>query len=201
VGEDGASHQSVEDIAVMRVIPNMTVIVPADGIEARKVIEAVAKYKGPVYVRASRGKSPVILDDSYNFEIGKGTVLNNGSDVSIIACGIMVPKALEAAGILKKEGLSVRVINMSTIKPLDKDLIIKAARDTGGVVTAEEHSIIGGLGSAVAEVLAENCPVPMKRVGIEDKFGTSGDADKLMELYGLTTTNIANAAREIIKRK
>lgn len=201
VGEDGASHQSVEDIAVMRVIPNMTVIVPADGIEARKVIEAVAKYKGPVYVRAARGKSPVVLDDSYNFEIGKGRVLSEGSDISIIACGIMVPKALEAAGMLKKEGLSVRVINMSTIKPLDKDIIIKAAKETGGVVTAEEHSIIGGLGSAVAEVLAENHPAPMKRVGIEDKFGTSGDADKLMELYGLTATNIANAAREVVKRK
>ncbi len=201
VGEDGASHQSVEDIAVMRVIPNMTVIVPADGIEARKVIEAVVKYKGPVYVRASRGKSPVVLDDSYNFEIGKGRVLSDGSDVSIIACGIMVPKALEAAGILAKEGLSARVINMSTIKPLDKDLIIKAAGDTGAVVTAEEHSIIGGLGSAVAEVLAENHPVPMKRVGIEDKFGTSGDADKLMELYGLTATNIANAAREVLAKR
>lgn len=201
VGEDGASHQSVEDIAVMRVIPEMTVIVPADGIETRKAIEEVTRYKGPVYVRVSRGKSPVLMDESYDFKIGKGTVLRDGSDVAIIACGIMVSKALEAADILKKEGLSARVINISTIKPLDTDLIIKAARDTGGVVTAEEHSIIGGLGSAVAEVLAENRPVPMKRVGIEDRFGTSGDADRLMEIYGLTSENIAKAAREVIKRK
>lgn len=201
VGEDGASHQSVEDIAVMRVIPEMTVIVPADGIETRKAIEEVTRYKGPVYVRVSRGKSPVLMDESYDFKIGKGTVLRDGSDVAIIACGIMVSKALEAAEILNREGLSARVINISTIKPLDTDLIIKAARDTGGVVTAEEHSIIGGLGSAVAEVLAENRPVPMKRVGIEDRFGTSGDADRLMEIYGLTSENIAKAAREVIKRK
>ncbi len=201
VGEDGASHQSVEDIAVMRVIPEMTVIVPADGIETRKVIEEMVRYKGPVYVRVSRGKSPIILDDSYNFEIGKGTVLREGTSVAIIACGIMVSKAMEAADILSKEGLSARVINISTIKPIDKDLIIKAARETCAIVTAEEHSIIGGLGSAVAEVLAENHPAPMKRVGIEDKFGTSGDADKLMEIYGLTPENIAKAAREVIKRK
>jgi len=201
VGEDGASHQSVEDIAVMRVIPEMTVIVPADGIETRKVIEEMVRYKGPVYVRVSRGKSPVILDESYSFEIGKGTVLREGTTVAIIACGIMVSKAIEAADILGKEGLSARVINISTIKPIDKDLIIKAARETCAIVTAEEHSIIGGLGSAVAEVLAENHPVPMKRVGIEDKFGTSGDADRLMEIYGLTPENIAKAAREVIKRK
>lgn len=201
VGEDGASHQSVEDIAVMRVIPEMTVIVPADGIETRKVIEEMVRYKGPVYVRVSRGKSPVIFDDSYSFEIGKGTVLREGTSVAIIACGIMVSKAMEAADILGKEGLSARVINISTIKPIDKDLIIKAARETCAIVTAEEHSIIGGLGSAVAEVLVENHPVPMKRVGIEDKFGTSGDADRLMEIYGLTPENIAKAAREVIKRK
>ncbi|MDO8445537.1 MAG: transketolase family protein [Deltaproteobacteria bacterium] len=201
VGEDGASHQSVEDIAVMRVIPEMTVIVPADGIETRKVIEEMVRYKGPVYVRVSRGKSPVIFDDSYSFEIGKGTVLREGTGVAIIACGIMVSKAMEAADILGKEGLSARVINISTIKPIDKDLIIKAARETCAIVTAEEHSVIGGLGSAVAEVLSENYPVPMKRVGIEDKFGTSGDADRLMEIYGLTPENIAKAAREVIKRK
>lgn len=201
VGEDGASHQSVEDIAVMRVIPHMTVIVPADGIEIRKVIEGIVKYNGPVYVRASRGKSPVVLDDSYTFEIGKGTVLRDGCDVAVVACGIMVPKALDAADILKKEGLSARVINISTIKPLDVSLIATAARETGCMVTAEEHSIIGGLGGAVAEALAENCPVPLKRVGVDDKFGTSGDADRLMELYGLTAENIAKAAREVVKRK
>ncbi|MBI4745842.1 MAG: transketolase family protein, partial [Deltaproteobacteria bacterium] len=201
VGEDGASHQSVEDIAVMRVIPNMTVIVPADGVETRKVIREIVRYKGPVYVRLSRGKSPVVLDDSYSFEIGKGVVLKDGLDVSLIACGVMVAKALQAADTLGKEGVSARVINISSIKPIDADLIIRAARETGCVVTAEEHSIIGGLGGAVAEVLAENCPVPVKRVGIEDKFGTSGDPDLLMDLYGLTADNIAKAAREVIKKK
>jgi len=201
VGEDGASHQSVEDIAVMRVIPNMTVIVPADGVETKKVINEIVRYRGPVYVRLSRGKSPVVLDDSYSFEIGKGVVLKDGTDVSLIACGVMVYKALQAADILGKEGVSARVINISSIKPIDVDLIIRAARETGCVVTAEEHSIVGGLGGAVAEVLAENCPVPVKRVGIEDKFGTSGDADLLMEVYGLTSDNIAKAAREVIKKK
>lgn len=201
VGEDGASHQSVEDISVMRVIPHMTVIVPADGVETRKVIEEIVKYRGPVYVRISRGKSPVVLDDSYSFEIGKGTVLRDGSDVTLIACGIMVPKALDAAEMLKKDGLSARVVNISTIKPLDVPLIVKAAKETGCIVTAEEHSIVGGLGGAVAEVLAENFPVPLKRVGVEDKFGASGDADRLMEIYGLTSENIAKAAKEAIKRK
>lgn len=201
VGEDGASHQSVEDIAVMRVIPQMTVIVPADGTETRKVIEEIVKYKGPVYVRVSRGKSPVILDDSYSFKIGKGVVLREGTDITIVACGIMVAKALGAADILNKGGLSARIIDLATIKPLDKDLIIKAAGETGGMVTAEEHSIIGGLGSAVAEILSENCPVPMKRIGIEDRFGTSGDADRLLEIYGLTVENIVKAAREVIKKK
>src|SRR3990172_2048848 len=201
VGEDGASHQSVEDIAVMRVIPNMTVIVPADGVETKKFINEIVRYRGPVYVRLSRGKSPVVLDDSYSFEIGKGVVLKDGTDVSLIACGVMVYKALQAADILGKEGVSARVINISSIKPIDADLIIRAARETGCVVTAEEHSIIGGLGGAVAETLADNCPVPVKRVGIEDKFGTSGDADLLMELYGLTADNIAKAAREVIKKK
>lgn len=201
VGEDGASHQSVEDIAVMRVIPNMTVIVPADGVETKKVIREIIKYKGPVYVRLSRGKSPVVLDDSYSFEIGKGSVLKDGKDVSIIACGVMVSKALQAAEMLEKEGVSTRVINISSIKPIDLDLIIRAAKETGCIVTAEEHSIIGGLGGAVTEVVAENYPVPVKRIGIEDKFGTSGDADKLMECYGLTHDNIARAARDVIKRK
>ncbi|MEK7850603.1 MAG: transketolase C-terminal domain-containing protein, partial [Deltaproteobacteria bacterium] len=189
------------DIAVMRVIPNMTVIVPPDGVETKKVIKEIVRYKGPVYVRLSRGKSPVIFDDSYSFEIGKGVVLKDGKDVSLIACGVMVARALQAAEILQKEGVSARVINISSIKPIDADLIIRAARETGSVVTAEEHSIIGGLGGAVAEVLAESCPVPVKRVGIEDKFGTSGDADLLMEVYGLTAENIAKAAREVIKKK
>jgi transketolase len=201
VGEDGASHQSLEDIAVMRAIPGMTVIVPADGVETGKAIEEIVRCNGPVYLRVSRGKSPVLLDDSYEFEIGKGVVLRDGADVSILACGIMVSRALDAADILKREGLSARVINIPTIKPLDTDLVIKAARETGAVVAAEEHSIIGGLGSAVAEVLAENFPVPLKRIGTEDRFGTSGDAERLLEIYGLTSVNIAKAAREVAKKK
>src|SRR3990167_3285069 len=157
VGEDGGSHQSVEDIAIMRVIPNMTVIVPCDGIETRGVIQDIVKYNGPVYVRVARAKFPVIMPDDYKFEIGKGVVLRDGKDAAVIANGLMVSHALDAAGILEKEGLSVMVINMSTIKPLDRDLISKAGRITGAVVTAEEHSVIGGLGEAVAAVLAEEC--------------------------------------------
>jgi len=201
VGEDGASHQSVEDIAIMRVIPNMTVIVPCDGIETRGVIQDIVKYNGPVYVRVARAKFPVIMPDDYKFEIGKGVVLRDGKDAAVIANGLMVSHALDAAGILEKEGLSVMVINMSTIKPLDRDLISKAGRITGAVVTAEEHSVIGGLGEAVAAVLAEECPVPMKRVGIQDRFGQSGLAEELLLHYGLMPSDIAEAVRAVISKK
>ena|SRR3989344_7631274 len=201
VGEDGGSHQAIEDIALMRVIPNMTVIVPCDGIETRSVIREIVKYKGPVYVRVARGKFPVILPEDYKFSIGKGVVVKDGKDATIIAAGLMVSHALEAAAILEKEGLNIRVINMSTIKPIDRELIINAAKETRAIVTCEEHSIIGGLGEAVAGVLAEECPVPMKRVGMQDVFGQSGTAEELLAHYALMPPDIAKAVREVIAKK
>jgi len=201
VGEDGGSHQAIEDIALMRVIPNMTVIAPCDGIETRSVIQEIVKYNGPVYVRVARGKSPVVLPEDYKFTIGKGVVLRDGKDAAIIANGLMVSHPLEAAEMLKKEGLHIRVINMSTIKPIDRDLIIKAAKETRAIVTAEEHSIIGGLGEAVAGAVAEECPVPVKKVGIQDKFGQSGLAEELLAHYGLMPKDIAEAVKEAIKKR
>ncbi|SHH48710.1 transketolase family protein [Tepidibacter thalassicus] len=201
VGEDGASHQSVEDVAVMRSIPNMTVIVPADGVETEKVIFEIAKYNGPVYVRLGRSAVPTIFDESYEFKIGKGIEIKEGNDATVIACGIMVNEAVKAHEILKEEGISLRVINMPTIKPIDSDIIVKAAKETKAIVTAEEHNIIGGLGSAVSEVLAENCPVPMKRVGVKDTFGESGTPAELLEKYGLTADEIVKAVKEVINNK
>ena len=201
VGEDGASHQAIEDISIMRSIPNMVVLNPADGVEARLCVLKAAEYVGPVYIRLGRSNVPVIFDENYTFEIGKGVELKSGEDVTIIATGIMVAKALEASEVLEKEGISARVINISTIKPIDKDIIIKAAKETKGIVTAEEHSIIGGLGSAVAEVLVENCPVPMKRVGVEDTFGESGNGDELLVKYGLTPENIIKNVKSILAIK
>ena len=168
VGEDGGSHQSVEDISLMRSIPNMTVLVPADGVEAEKMIFAAAEFNGPMYVRLGRSAVPTLFNEDYNFEIGKGVVLKEGNDATIIACGMMVNEAILAADMLKEENINVRVINMSTIKPIDTELIIKAAKETKAIVTAEEHSIIGGLGSAVSEVVSENCPTIVKKVGIND---------------------------------
>ena len=170
VGEDGGSHQSVEDISLMRSIPNMTVLVPADGVEAEKMIFAAAEFNGPMYVRLGRSAVPTLFNEDYNFEIGKGVVLKEGNDATIIACGMMVNEAILAADMLKEENINVRVINMSTIKPIDTELIIKAAKETKAIVTAEEHSIIGGLGSAVSEVVSENCPIIVKKVGINDCF-------------------------------
>ncbi|MEK7828892.1 MAG: transketolase family protein [Deltaproteobacteria bacterium] len=201
VGEDGGSHQAIEDIALMRVIPNMTVIVPCDGVETRSVIQEIVKYNGPVYVRVARGKFPVILRVDYKFTIGKGVVVKDGKDTTIIATGLMVSHALEAAAMLEKEGLSIRVINMSTIKPIDRELIVKAARETGAIITAEEHSIIGGLGEAVAGIVAEECPVPVKRVGIQDRFGQSGLAEELLVHYGLMPKDIAVAVKEVVKKR
>ena len=198
VGEDGATHQSVEDISLMRSLPNMVVLNPADGVEAEKCIMKAAEYKGPVYIRLGRSKVPTIFDENYNFEIGKGVLLKDGSDATIIATGIMVSKALEASEMLEKEGKSIRVINMSTIKPIDSDIIIKAAKETKKIITVEEHSIIGGLGSAVAEVLSENYPVPLKRIGINDTFGESGKADDVLEKYGLTVENIVKTTKDFI---
>ncbi|WP_094551898.1 transketolase family protein [Petroclostridium xylanilyticum] len=202
VGEDGASHQCLEDIGIMRTIPNMVVINPADAVEARAAVEAAIKHYGPVYLRFGRLAVPVIFDQStYKFELGKGVQLEEGKDVTIIATGLMVPEALEARKILDEEGISARVVNIHTIKPIDADIIVKAARETGAIVTAEEHNIIGGLGSAVAEVLSEKYPVPLKRVGVEDKFGRSGKPEPLLEMYGLTAKNIVSKVKEVIKMK
>lgn len=202
VGEDGASHQCLEDIGLMRTIPNMVIINPADATESILAVEAAIKHNGPVYLRFGRLAVPDLFDRAtYQFELGKGVQLENGSDVTIIATGLMVPEALEAKKLLAEEGISARVINIHTIKPIDKDIIIKAAKETGAIVTAEEHNIIGGLGSAVAEVLVENYPVPMKRVGTEDKFGKSGKPNILLEEYGLTAKNIAEQAKNVMKLK
>lgn len=201
VGEDGGSHQMLEDLALMRALPNMTVLVPADGEETKQAVMAAAAYEGPVYIRLGRPKVPALFDDTYQFEIGKGVVLRDGSDVTLVATGIMVSKAVEAAETLAAEGISAAVVNMSTIKPLDNELMVQMAQKTGAVVTCEEHNIYGGLGSAVAEVLVENCPVPMARVGVEDSFGESGLPDQLLEKYGLTADNIAAKAKAVIARK
>lgn len=201
VGEDGGSHQSVEDIAVMRVIPHMTVIVPADGAETMQAIDAAAEHKGPCYVRVGRNKTPVLFGADYQFKIGKAHVFHEGKDVAIIAAGIMVVEALAARDMLKAEGIDAGVINMSTIKPLDAGAVLAAAKRCGAIVTAEEHSIIGGLGGAVAEVLAESTPAPMVRIGVKDTFGTSGDCDGLLKQFGLSAGDIAAAVKEVIKKK
>ena len=201
VGEDGASHQSIEDMAIMRAIPNMTVLVPADGIEAEQMILEAAKVHGPMYVRLGRSAVPTIFDENYKFKIGKGAVIREGNDATIIACGIMVYEAIQAAETLKSEGLDVRVINMSTIKPIDRELIIKAAEETKAIITAEEHSIIGGLGSAVSEVVSEECPVVVKKVGVKDVFGESGTPAELLKKFGLTADEIVKATREAIAKK
>ena len=199
VGEDGGSHQSVEDISLMRSIPNMTVLVPADGVEAEKMIFAAAEFNGPMYVRLGRSAVPTLFNEDYNFEIGKGVVLKEGNDATIIACGMMVNEAILAADMLKEENINVRVINMSTIKPIDTELIIKAAKETKAIVTAEEHSIIGGLGSAVSEVVSENCPILVKKVGINDCFGESGTPAELLEKYGLTAKHIVEKVKEAMQ--
>jgi transketolase len=201
VGGDGASHQIVEDIALIRVLPNMQVIVPADSPETYKVVKHIAKTKGPCYVRIGRADVPTITDDATAFDINKAPVLRDGKDVTLIGCGIMVSKCLGAAEELTKHGIDARVINLHTIKPIDEKTIVKAARETGGVVTAEEHSVMMGMGSAVAMVLVENFHVPMKRVGIPDVFGESGGCDELMAKYGLTVDNIVEAAHDVLKRK
>ncbi|MBR5515401.1 MAG: transketolase family protein [Clostridia bacterium] len=202
VGEDGATHQCNEDIATMRTIPGMTIINPADAVEARACVEAAINYYGPVYMRFGRLAIPTLYDPAtYKFELGKGVMMSEGKDVTIVATGLMVHKALEAKELLKNEGIDAEVINIHTIKPLDRDIIIKSAQKTGCVVTAEEHNIIGGLGSAVAEALCEAYPVPMLRVGVEDQFGRSGKVPPLLELYGLTAENIAAKAKASIALK
>ena len=199
VGEDGASHQMLEDVSNMRVLPNMTVIIPADAIEAAAVTRFVAKYdECPVYVRLARAKFPVILPEDYEFKLGKASVLAEGSDVSVFACGVMVSAALEAREELAKEGISVEVVNVSTIKPLDADTISSSAKKTGLVVTAEEHQVSGGLGSAVCELLSENHPTRVVRVGVHDRFGQSGPANKLLAEYGLDAAGMVAAIRKAV---
>lgn len=201
VGPDGATHQALEEIALMRILPNMTIVVPCDAIEAKKATIEAASLEGPVYLRLGRSGAPVITKDSDAFKIGKANVLRDGGDVSIFACGQMVYEAMLACDILSREKINARLINLHTPKPIDRSCIIKAAKETGAVVTAEEHTVAGGFGSAIAEVIAEACPVPIKFVGVRDKFGVSGEADELFEHFGLKAKNIAAAAREAIAMK
>lgn len=200
VGEDGGSHQCLEDIALMRSIPNMVIINPADDIEAQQAVKAAYEHEGPVYMRFGRLAVDDINPADYKFELGKGIKLKDGNDVTIIATGLMVEKALTAGEMLKSEGISARVVNIHTIKPIDKEIIIKASKETGAIVTAEEHCVFGGLGSAVAEVVCENAPCPVKIIGTE-KFGISGTPADLFEIFGLTPENIVNKAKEVIKLK
>ncbi|MBQ3888632.1 MAG: transketolase family protein, partial [Clostridia bacterium] len=201
VGEDGASHQCCEDIALMRSIPGMVIINPADDIEARAAVFAAAEYEGPVYMRFGRLAVPRVFDENYRFEIGKAVTLREGSDVTIIATGLMVSEAIAAAETLADEGISVDLINMATIKPLDKDAVIASAKKTGCIVTAEEHNVIGGLGDAVCDAVCEAFPVPVVKVGVEDTFGKSGPAVELLHLYGLDAANIVAKAKLAISRK
>lgn len=201
VGEDGASHQSIEDVALMRVLPHMTVVVPADARETEKVIEASLAVEGPMYIRMGRLAVSPVYEEDYAFTIGQAVELRDGTGATIIANGLMVQEALQAAKLLEAEGIAVRVLNMHTVKPLDEAAIIRAAKETGAIVTAEEHSIIGGLGSAVAEVLVEQAPVPMLRVGLKDCFGESGSPKELMEKHGLTASHIVEVTRTVISRK
>ena len=201
VGEDGASHQCCEDIALMRSIPGMVIINPADDIEARAAVLAAAEIDGPVYMRFGRLAVPRIFDEDYKFEIGKAVTLKEGTDVTIIATGLMVKEAIEAAEILESEGVSVELINMHTIKPLDKDAVVAAAKKTGCIVTAEEHNIIGGLGDAVCDAVCGECPVPVVKVGVEDTFGKSGPAVDLLHCFGLDAKNIVEKAKIAISKK
>lgn len=197
VGEDGGSHQAVEDISLMRSLPNMTVLVPCDAVETKKAVYAASKIDGPVYIRIARPMAPIITNEDYNFEPGRANVIKEGSDVTIFATGLMVAKALEAAAELENQAISASVVNIHTIKPLDAETILREAGKTKKVITVEEHSIIGGLGSAVAEVLIENMPVKMMRIGINDMFGQSGTPDELLEHYGLTSEHIVKVAKEM----
>ncbi len=201
VGEDGASHQCCEDIALMRSIPGMVIINPADDVEAKAAVHAAAAHEGPVYMRFGRLAVPRVNSEDYKFELGKGVELRSGKDVTIVATGLMVNEALIAADTLKEEGIDARVINIHTIKPIDKDILVKAAKETGAIVTAEEHSIIGGLGSAVSEVLSEEYPVPVVRLGVNDTFGKSGPALELLKIFGLDAANIVEKAKKAVSLK
>ena len=201
VGEDGATHQCLEDIGIMRTLPNMVILNPADDVEAKAAVKAAIEHEGPVYLRFGRLGVPVLFDDDYKFEIGKGVQLVDGTDVTLVATGLLVGSALEAAELLKNDGISARVINIPTIKPIDEAIIAKAAVETGALVSCEEHNVIGGLGSAVAEVLCQTCPAPLLRVGTLDVFGKSGKPAELFEEYGLTARNIAIQAKNAMALK
>jgi transketolase len=201
VGEDGPTHHCIEDIALMRVIPNMTVIVPADATETRKAVFASAEWKGPVYLRLGRPDIPILFDDSYEFKIGKANVIKEGKDVSIFACGLMVWQALQAIELLEKEGIDAELINVSTIKPLDEETTLNSLRKTACAVSAEEHNIIGGLGSAIAELMGEKFPAPLERVGVKDRFAESGPWKELLIKYNLSPQDIKDAVIRAIKRK
>jgi len=201
VGEDGGSHQSIEDLALMRSLPNMTVLCPADGPETAAAIRCIAAFEGPVFVRLGRSKVPVVFSDDHVFQIGRGDTLREGTDLTFVTTGLMTAQALTAAAILQEANISARVVHMGSIKPLDVDLVLKAARETGALVTAEEHSVIGGLGSAVCETVAEGFPVPVERVGLRDVFGQSGNAEELLAHYGLTPAHLVEAAERVLQRK
>ncbi len=200
VGEDGKSHQMLEDVALMRVLPHMRVIVPADGVEAAQAVHAVAAADGPFYVRLSRASTPILFSEDYRFEIGKGAVLREGTDLCLVACGVTVAAALEAADLLAQQGTNARVINLATIDPIDTELLVQSARQCGAVLTVEEHQIRGGLGDAVAHVLVHHHPVPMDMLGMDDEFGQSGGADELLAHYGLDASSIARRAQELLRR-
>ncbi len=202
VGEDGATHQCLEDIGIMRTLPGMVIINPADHVEAMAAVEAAIKHDGPVYLRFGRLAVPQIFDENtYRFELGKGVWLADGTDATIVATGLMIPYALEARELLKNDGINAAVVNIHTIKPIDREIIAEAARKTGAIVTAEEHNIMGGLGSAVAEVLCEICPVPMRRIGTQDVFGRSGKPAELLKLYHMTAEDIAESVKKVIEMK
>jgi transketolase len=199
VGPDGASHQQVEDIAIMRAIPRMSVIVPADAVSTRAVVKAVADINGPFYVRLTRPSTQIVYEDGFEYKYGKATVITEGPDVAIVACGIMVPEAVKAAASLKSKGVAAAVVDLHTIKPIDAETIVRFAQKCGRVVTAEEHNVMGGMGSAVAEVLGESRPTPMKRVGVMDTFGESGQTGELLRKYGLTSSNIEDAVALLMR--
>ena len=201
VGEDGASHQALEDIALMRVLPNMMVVVPADGGQTYQAVEAVARHEGPVYLRLGRPKVPRVIPSGMPFEPGKAQLLKKGKELAFLATGLMVGPALEAAEMLKSRGIDAAVVNVHTIKPLDKEFLLQIAQETGALVTAEEHSVIGGLGGAVAELISGHCPVPVIRIGINDTFGESGAPEALLKKYGLTAENMAAAGQAAIRKK
>ena len=200
-GKAGATHQAFEDIAIMRAIPNMVVIAPADAVETRKAVFSIAEYNGPVYLRTVRCPVPVIFDESHNFKIGAGYTVKEGKDITIIATGMMTAKAINAGEILEKEGISVRIIHLPTLKPIDQEVIIKASQETGRIITVENHSVIGGLGGAVAEVLTAYAPCYLRRLGVQDHFGESGDDEAVFSKYGMNTENIVACARDFVRKQ